>query len=325
LFHSISVQAGGGQTVTVATPLPAPIQVNVSNPYTGQPNVGATVAFSDACTKPGSSNCGTFSPGNGTAYGTGSVTTETNGNASISYAVPSKAGTYTLTATLMVNGVASGSVTTTATATAGAATIMIPYGGGQQTGSDGFNLPKPIIVEIEDSLKNPVNGVTVTFAATKGGIPNPASVVTGTNGIAGMAYTLLQLPNSPTPLTVTATAPGPNGTTLKGNFSESSKAPIPTKLGITNGNYQAGTPSAQLPQALSVMVSDQYGNPVSGNSVTFTDNGAGGTFSNGPTVVTGSNGIASEFYTLPQGGSAVGINATATGIGNSAAFSEYLQ
>jgi len=80
-----------------------------------------------------------------------------------------------------------------------------------------------------------------------------------------------------------------------------------------------------LPQALTVLVRDQYGNPFSGNSVTFSDNGAGGTFSNGNTVVTGANGIATEFYTLSPSAATVNITATGSGISSPAVFTESVQ
>jgi hypothetical protein len=77
-----------------------------------------------------------------------------------------------------------------------------------------------------------------------------------------------------------------------------------------------------LPQALTVLVTDQYGNPVSGNSVTFSDGAAGGTFSNANPVLTGVNGIASQMYTLPATPQTVTITATATGLAGPAVFTE---
>src|ERR1700730_13587876 len=47
LFHIVTVTGGNAQTATVATALSAPIKVNAANPYTGQPDVSATVNFSD--------------------------------------------------------------------------------------------------------------------------------------------------------------------------------------------------------------------------------------------------------------------------------------
>lgn len=314
LFHAITVTAGGAQSAAAGTALPASIQINVSNPYTGQPNAGATIGFSDG------GKGGVFNPSSGS--GTGSVTTDVNGNASIAYTVPQKAGIYTLTATVMVNGVASSSVTTTATATAGTAARMIGYGGGGQTGTDGFGIANPIIAQVEDAYKNPVAGVTIKFTVNKGSAPNP-SVVTNASGMA--LYTSLQLPGTPSSVLVTATPVNITLTPNKETYAEYSVAPIATTIAVSSGNNQSAPAGTQLPQALTVLVTDQHGNPFSGNSVTFSDSGAGGTFSNGNTVVTGANGIATEFYTLSPSAATVSITATATGVSSPAVFTEAVQ
>jgi len=54
----------------------------------------------------------------------------------------------------------------------------------------------------------------------------------------------------------------------------------------------------KLPKMLIVAVEDQYNNGIPGLTVNFTDNGAGGSFSN-PSPVTGSTGQASTAYTTP--------------------------
>jgi hypothetical protein len=81
-----------------------------------------------------------------------------------------------------------------------------------------------------------------------------------------------------------------------------------------------------LPLPLVVLVTDQYNNPVAGVNVTFSDGGAGGVFLYANPVVTGTNGTASQFYTLPAvPNETVTITATAAGIANPAVFTEYGQ
>jgi hypothetical protein len=307
LFESVMVTAGNNQTGTVGMPLPAPIQIQATNPYTGQVDSGTTVTFSSNC-KPVGAACGSFNPT--------SAVTDANGYASTTFTLPQKAGVYTVT----FAGVGFSNATASATAESAIfATKLIAYGGGGQTGSDGSVLAKPIIAQLQDSFKNPVPGVTVTFTATKSGIPNPASVVTDATG---MARSYLQLPGTPSAVTVTANAPGPNNTILKGTYAEHSVAPITSKITVTSGNNQSSAAGNQLSAVLTVLVADQFGSPISGNSVTFTDNGAGGTFSAGTTVVTGADGTASESYTLPKAASAITIDATATGLSTPAVFAE---
>jgi len=315
LYSLITIAGGSNQTATVATQLPASLQFQVTNPYSGQAVVGATMTFSDGCTKAGATTCGSFNPS--------SATTDSNGNVSTTYTVPEKAGAYTLTAALTIGTTASGSFATNATATPGAGTKIAVNNGSKQTGAVGFNLAKPLIAQVMDAYKNGVPGVSVTFTSNKGGIANPSSAVSGATG---MASTTLQLPSTPGTVTVTATFTTQGGSSQKVTFTETAVAQIASGISISSGNDQTAPNGTQLPAALVVLVTDQYGNPFSGNNVTFSDGDAGGTFSNTNPVVTGTNGTASQFYTLPPvAGETITITATAAGVSSSAVFTEYGQ
>jgi len=303
LFNVAALTRGSAQTAVVGTALPAPIQIHVANPYSGQLDVGATVNFSDGCVKAGASTCGVFNPA--------SAVTDASGNASTSYTVPKKSGTYTLT----VFGTGVGTITTTATATPAAAIKIIQYSGAKQSGAAGSILAKPVIAEVQDAYKNGVPGVTVNFTANKGAVPNPPSVVTGASGLAS---TTLQLSTTAATVTLTVSSAGLKNMT----FAEYSVAGPAANIAITSGNNQSAPAGTQLLQALTVLVTDQYANPVSGASVVFSDGGAGGTFSNSNPVVTGANGTAAQLYTLPPIAGLVTINATVTGVSNPSVFTE---
>jgi hypothetical protein len=193
LFNVVNITGGNAQSAVVGTTLSAPIQVQAANPYNGQPDIGVTVNFSDGCTKSGATTCGTFNPA--------SAVTDSNGNASTTYTVPQKAGTYTLTA----SGTGFGNVTTTATATPSAAVKIISYGGAKQTGPAGSTLPNPIVAQAQDAYKNGVSGITITFTANNHGVPNPSSAVTSATGLAS---TYLTLPDTVATVTVTASSAG---------------------------------------------------------------------------------------------------------------------
>ncbi len=300
LFHIVSVTGGNAQTATVATTLAVPIQVQASNPYNGQPDVGATVNFSDG--------------GKGGSFNPASAVTDASGNASTTYTVPQKAGTYTLT----ISGSGFGNVTTTATATPGAAVRTIAYGGAKQTGAAGSNLANAITAQVQDVYKNGVSGVTVNFTANHGAVPNPSSVVTDANGL---ARTTLQLPTTVSTVTVTASSTG-----LKNiNFVEYSVAGPAANIAITSGNNQSAPAGTQLQQALTVLVTDQYGNPVSGVDVDFDDGGAGGTYAYVNPGVTSNSGTLTQLYTLPPSPGTITITATATGVATPAVFTETAQ
>src|SRR6266849_3364013 len=241
LFHIVTVTGGNAQTATVATALPAPIKVNAANPYNGQPDVGATVNFSDG--------------GKGGSFNPLSAVTDSNGNASTTYTVPQKAGIYTLT----ISGNGFGDVTTTATATPGPAIRIIAYGGAKQTAPAGSSLANPVVAQARDIYNNGVPGVSVNFAANHGAVPNPSSVVTDAKGL---ARTTLQLSTTASTVTVTGSSPGFKNIF----FTEYSVAGPAANVAITTGNNQFAPSGTLWPQALTVLVTDQYGNPVSGNS-----------------------------------------------------------
>jgi Bacterial Ig-like domain (group 1) len=92
-------------------------------------------------------------------------------------------------------------------------------------------------------------------------------------------------------------------------------------LAPASGNNQSGTVLSTLPAPIQVQGFNPYTDTVySGVTVTFSDGGKGGTFSN-PTAVTDSNGFASTTYTFPKRALGYTITASSPGIG-SAVFTE---
>ena len=82
-------------------------------------------------------------------------------------------------------------------------------------------------------------------------------------------------------------------------------------LQVWFGNNQSGSAGTTLPNPIEVKAVGAYSGSVLPNiTVTFSDNGTGGTFSN-PTAITDSNGIALTTYTLPSTPGTVKISASA--------------
>ena len=299
LFHILTITGGNNQTAQVMNQLPQPLQVITENPYTGQPDPGVTVTFSDG------NQGGTFNPT--------SAVTDSNGVASTTFTFPQTAGTYTLT----VSATGFGNVTASETATPAAPQVLVAGDGGRQTGAAGTVLPIPLEVIAEDTYKNPVPGVTVNFTTHSGSV-NPQSAVTNAKGI---AQTYLQLPTSVGKVVVTASSQG-----LKSaSFPEYAVAGPAASVTVTGGNNQSGQPGTTLPQSLTVLVADQYGNPVAGVGVTFSDGGAGGSFSDPNPATTNKSGVATQVYTLPPVAGAVTITATVNGVSNPGVFTETAQ
>jgi protocatechuate 3,4-dioxygenase beta subunit len=160
-----------------------------------------------------------------------------------------------------------------------------------------------LVVTLKDSYGNRVPGVPVAFTDNgAGGTFNPPSpVTTNSSGTATVSYTL---PTKAQQITIT-----PSYGTLTGKFTEKAVAGSAASVSVISGNKQSGAPGTQLPKPLVAGVKDQYGNPVSGITVTFYDGGAGGTFST-TTPMTNNQGQASTTYTLPNTTGVVNVTAT---------------
>jgi hypothetical protein len=282
----LSPTAGNLQTGAPGTTLPTPLTVTALN--NGSAQSGVSVSFTDN--------------GGGGTFGSPTGTTGSNGQASTTYTLPSTAKTVSISAT------SSGYTTASFTETAAILTLACT-GGNNQIGNTGTTLPIAITITATDN-GNPVSGLSVSFSdGGAGGSLNPVTGATNSSGNVSSSYTL---PGTAKTVTITASAPGYTSATC----TETSTAQA---LTVTAGNNQNGTIKTTLPTALTVIATNN-GNAVSGAVVTFTDNGAGGTFGT-PIVTTGSSGIASSTYTLPASAETVTITASSPGY-TSATFTE---
>ena len=301
LFPSISVIGGNHQSAIVATTLPLNLQIKSLDPYSGQAMPGVAVTFSDG--------------GKGGSFGTASVTTDASGLASTTYTLPTKAATYSITAAS--SGFGTGFFSESAVA--GPPTTLARYGGNAQTAPVTTTLPVPLAAKVTDQYGNPVQGVSVTYSdGTAGGSFNPKTpVITNSSGLVSTSYTASTKAGK---LTISASASGLRTLT----YSETITAGPATAIAVVSGNNQTGAVSTPLPLPLKAKVTDQYGNGVSGASVTYDDGGAGGSYSANP-AVTDSTGTASVTYTLPATPQTVTINANVSGVSTAAVFKETAQ
>ena len=283
LFPAINASSGNNQTGTVQTPLN--LSVQAANPYTGIGISGVPVTFSDG--------------GTGGVFNPSSATTNSTGTATTIYTLPETAGTYSLTASSPGYTTA----TLSETAIAGTAKTISVISGSSQSGTVGTTLPLPLVVQAKDNFGNKVSGALVTFSDSYGGTfsPNPATTVS--NGEASTVFTLSTSAHSGFAVTASSGAATP------ATLHETSVAAAPATEALSAGNKQTAAPSTQLPKPLVVVVKDQYGNAVSGVTVTFSDGGAGGSFLNS-TPITNSVGQASATYTLPPTAGTYSITAT---------------
>ncbi|HEV2470511.1 MAG TPA: choice-of-anchor D domain-containing protein [Candidatus Sulfotelmatobacter sp.] len=279
----LGICGGNKQSGNTGTTLPIALCVSATN--NGVLTSGVVVTFSDG--------------GVGGSFSANPVTTATSGKASTKYTLPATAQTVTITATAPGYS----SITFTETAVSTVVTTLSVTSGGRQTGTVGTTLPLPIVITAKNSSGKTVSGASISFSdGGLGGTFSPNPAVTNTKGQASTSYTL------PTVAKATITVTASDGS-VSITTQERSVAGPATNFTIVSGNNQSGNPNTLLPKKLVVSVTDQYNNPIQGVTVTFTDNGAGGTFSS-TNPVTGSNGQASVSYTTGSTAGTVTINAT---------------
>jgi hypothetical protein len=261
-----------------------------------------TVTFSDG------GKGGTFNPS--------TVATDQTGSASTLYKLPTKSNSYTLTAS--APGYLAGLFTETAVP--GPAHTLVAWNGNNQSAPVTKALPAPLIARVEDIDGNGLPGVTVTYSDTgAGGTFSTNPVTSDSRGLASVNYTTSTTAGA-LHGKVTATAAGLHSVLF---FETVTPGPA-SNIAAVSGNGQSAPPITTLAQPLVVKVTDQYGNAVSGISVTFNDGGAGGTFSPIP-ISTSSNGGASVNYTTSANAGSVTIQATATGVSTQASFTLTVQ
>jgi hypothetical protein len=301
LLPKLAVLQGNGQSGTVASDLSQPLQVQAIDPYsnTGFPDV--TVSFSDG--------------GKGGVFNPPTVVTDGNGVASTAYTLPTKSGSYALTAS--ATGYVSGSFT--ATATPGPPIgLVLQWGGNMQSAPVLTAFPSPLVTKARDSYGNGVAGLTISYADNgAGGTFSENPVITNSKGLAPVSYTTSTKAGT---VKIVASTSGLSSV----RFSETVTSGPAANVTLVSGNNQTSPPSTPLSQLLVVKVTDQYGNAVSGDAVNWDDAGAGGTFSANP-VMTLSTGLASVSYTTPSTTRTVTISAGVSGVSTSARFTVNVQ
>jgi hypothetical protein len=205
--ETIAATKGTPQSATISTAFNAPLVATVTTGTTA--DSGVSVTF----TAPGNGASGTFAGGGATA----TVMTDANGNAtSPAFTANGTAGSYTVSAT--ASG-ATGTANFSLSNTAGTPASIAVVSGNSQSAPVNTAFTNPLVVVVEDSGSNPVNGVVVTFtppaagaSATFAGGVNTAT--TGANGQASIAATANGTVGGP--YTVAASV---NGVANPANFS----------------------------------------------------------------------------------------------------------
>ena len=235
------------------------------------------------------------------------------GEATITFATDGRAGT-----TLITASVGTSSKVFTVIVDPGSPAQLTAAGGNGQNGVVGTTLKDQLGVLVVDAHGNPVPGVAVTFAAAANSGSVSASqsfgqTTTATTDAAGAAHVAWQLGSGAGTETVSASITGLTPLT----FTATATAGAATQIAIVTGNNQSAAAGTALPVALAVHVTDGFGNPVAGLSITFTPSAGSGSITSS-SVTTDANGMASAgTWTLGTAAGAQSLDAKAGTLGTS--------
>ena len=236
------------------------------------------------------------------------ILTDAGGIAQVtSWTLGTTAGANALGATS--GGLTGSPQTFSATGTAAAASAIAKNGGDAQTATVASAVATAPSVKVTDQFGNAVSGVAVTFAVTAGGgSVTGGNQVTNAGGIATVGSWTLG--SSAGANGMSATATGLTGSPL--GFTATGTAAAAANIARNAGNAQTDTIGAKLPVALSVLVTDNFGNAVSGATVNWA--GTGGATVSPASSITNAAGIATDTLTLGSATGAQGATATSGGL-----------
>jgi hypothetical protein len=196
-----------------------------------------------------------------------------------------------------------------ATASVGSpAAITVTAGAAQ---SDTVNQIVPVApqVRVADKFNNPIQGNSVLFEVTGGGgvVAPTTAVSTLGNGTATVTSWRLGTAAGVNNNTLRATATGAGITGNPINITATAVAGPPASIAVVQGNGQTAVTGTNVATAPTVVVRDQYSNPVSGRTVSFTTTGGSvGT----PAPTTGGTGQASTSWAPNVSGGSLQANGT---------------
>ncbi len=286
---AVAVSSGSGQSAAVTSAFASPLEALVTDQF-GNPVSGAEVMF----TAPSSGPSGTFAGGSltdtATSNSAGIATSST-------FTAGTQAGAYSVQATMGTASAANFALTNVA----GAPAQLVLNSGNAQSAQVGQPFGTPLAVAVLDSFGNPVSDASVNFSAPSSGASgtftdNGSATDTAVSDSSGISSASTFTANGVLgTYTVQASTPG-----LKPvNFTLTNNVGPPQQILIESGNGQSAQVGQAFASQLDAEVTDEFGNPISGQSVTFgaPASGASGVFSGGSTSdteTTNASGIATS-------------------------------
>jgi uncharacterized protein (TIGR03437 family) len=296
-----AVLSGTPQSAMVLAPFVQPLQARITDSY-DNPVSGLTLTFEP----PPSGPSATLS--------TPAATTDANGNVSVTATANNVIGTYSVS--FFVGNAAFGYSLTNTTASPGQINFT------QQPGNAfaGATISPPVGVLLTNGIGVPVSGATVTLSIV-GGTAALNGTVTGTTNDTGHAtFPDLSVNKSGTYnlLAVSGILSG-----VSAPFSITASKDNTVVITVYDGDGQSAPLGSAYGAPLKALVTDNFSNPLSDASVTFTapESGAGVSFSGPATVTTDASGIATSPPMTANGTAGnFAVTAATTGAGSDASF-----
>jgi len=273
------IEAGDGQTAKVASALPNPLRVRVTD--VNENLVGsAAVAVLFRVTA-----------GNGRFPGAQTSLT-VNAQAGVAqlagWTLGNTAGAANNEVTVTSTALPGATVVFKATATAGDPAIVTFLTGNNVQGFAGSRVTPDPRVKVTDAFGNAISGAEVSFAASGTGTVVPARANTNDAGEAATAWTLSRTAGANT-LSASVVATPAN---LVANLAATGNVGAAARIALVAGSGQSAPAGSVVAVRPAVKVTDANDNAVTGVSVTFAVTGGGGRVIGPTTVVSGTDGVA---------------------------------
>lgn len=172
--------------------------------------------------------------------------------------------------------------------------VVQEFSGNNQQARAGSTLSTPLVVEVLDRTGEPVGGVTVAFAVTRGGgAVSPTSAVSNSSGQARTTFTLGSAAGAQT---VTATV----GDLPPITFTATASAGPATQIVVVSGPPASGAAGVPLSPSVVLRVVDAQGIGVPGVALTATPASASGTFTFDATTTNAAGEVGAVWVLGPR-------------------------
>lgn len=298
--HVVTI-AGSPQSAVVATKFATAFSVEVTDQFNNPVLAGTAVTFSAPAftvpaIPPASAASGTFA-----TTGTTTVTATTNslGIATApAFTANTRASSQSYNVTASVSGASQGFFALTNLP--GTAEHVLAFAGTPQSAAVDTNFATLLAAEVTDAFNNPVlAGTTVTFAAPTSGASGTfgaAATITASTDSQGVATAATPVTANTKPGSYHVTASVAVTGATSAAFALTNQAGAPAFVQASAGSPQSTIVNTNFATLLSAKLTDQFGDPVTGITVTFTapTSGPCGTFgaASSATAVTNSLGVA---------------------------------